>query len=165
MASFAPIRGSRTDISNTSIVDGQFLVETDTSAQQDNRIYLDVGSNRIIVGGNANYIFVNADQGLVVGNATTEEQGIDITFTNGLISSSNRVELYSERCNQDGTAYVGSTTGTQVDPELNLLRPLRYTGMYFDDVNHVLTVHVQNLPDNTNSGNTQYYKFSAQIFI
>lgn len=47
MASFAPVRGTRTQINATSIIDGQFLLETD---QGDNsRILLDVGSNRITV--------------------------------------------------------------------------------------------------------------------
>lgn len=49
MASFAPIRGTKAQINNTPIVDGQFLIETD---QDDlNKIYLDNGSVRIYVGG------------------------------------------------------------------------------------------------------------------
>lgn len=50
MASFAPIRGTRTQIRNTPIVDGQFLVETDQGV--DNMIYIDEGSTRTMVGGN-----------------------------------------------------------------------------------------------------------------
>lgn len=49
MASFAPIRGTRAQIGTTPIVDGQFLVETNQGAN--NRIYLDTGSTRSIVGG------------------------------------------------------------------------------------------------------------------
>jgi len=49
MASFAPIRGTRTQIATTPIVDGQFLVETNQGAN--NRIYLDTGSTRSVVGG------------------------------------------------------------------------------------------------------------------
>lgn len=49
MASFAPIRGTRTQIGTTPIVDGQFLVETNQGAN--NRIYLDTGTTRTIVGG------------------------------------------------------------------------------------------------------------------
>lgn len=49
MASFAPIRGTRTQIGTTPIVDGQFLVETNQGAN--NRIYLDTGSTRSVVGG------------------------------------------------------------------------------------------------------------------
>lgn len=49
MASFAPIRGTRTQIATTPIVDGQFLIETNQGAN--NRIYLDTGSTRSVVGG------------------------------------------------------------------------------------------------------------------
>lgn len=50
MASFAPIRGTRAQISATPIVDGQFLFETDQGTN--NKIYADVNSIRSIVGGN-----------------------------------------------------------------------------------------------------------------
>ena len=50
MASFAPIRGTRSQIQVTPIVDGQFLVETDQGVG--NKIYMDEGSTRTIVGGN-----------------------------------------------------------------------------------------------------------------
>jgi hypothetical protein len=49
MASFAPIRGTRAQIATTPIVDGQFLVETNQGVN--NRIYLDTGSTRSVVGG------------------------------------------------------------------------------------------------------------------
>lgn len=39
MASFAPIRGTRSQINNTPLVDGQFLVETDQGDQ--NKTYID----------------------------------------------------------------------------------------------------------------------------
>lgn len=42
MASFAPIRGTKAEIQNTPIVDGQFLIETDQGDQ--NKIYIDNGS-------------------------------------------------------------------------------------------------------------------------
>lgn len=48
MASFAIIRGTAVDIQNTPIVDGQLLFETDQG--NDNKIYGDVGSTRIILG-------------------------------------------------------------------------------------------------------------------
>lgn len=53
MASFAPIRGTRSQIETTPIVDGQFLIETDSEqVGSKERIYLDVNnSSRIIVGG------------------------------------------------------------------------------------------------------------------
>lgn len=50
MASFAPIRGTRAQIQATPVVDGQFLVETDQG--DNNKIYIDEGSTRTIVGGN-----------------------------------------------------------------------------------------------------------------
>ena len=49
MASFAPVRGTRTQINNTPIVDGQLLFETDQG--ESNLIYMDSGSNRIIFSG------------------------------------------------------------------------------------------------------------------
>ena len=55
MASFAPIRGTRTqlDPSNTPIIDGQFLIETDQG--DESKIYADIDNSgsleRIIVGG------------------------------------------------------------------------------------------------------------------
>ena len=39
MASFAPIRGTRQEIENTPLVDGQFLIETDQGDQ--NKTYID----------------------------------------------------------------------------------------------------------------------------
>lgn len=39
MASFAPIRGTRSEIENTPLVDGQFLIETDQGDQ--NKTYID----------------------------------------------------------------------------------------------------------------------------
>lgn len=50
MSSFSPIRGTRAQIAATPIVDGQFLVETDSSGN--NKIYADIdNSNRRVVGG------------------------------------------------------------------------------------------------------------------
>lgn len=49
MASFAPIRGTRTEINNTQIVDGQLLFETDQSLSNTN-LYADTSSNRIVLG-------------------------------------------------------------------------------------------------------------------
>lgn len=53
MASFAPIRGSRSEIISTPTIDGQILFETDQG--NDGKIYLDVGTgssgNRIPIGG------------------------------------------------------------------------------------------------------------------
>ena len=112
MASFAPIKGTRANIGTTPIVEGQFLVETDQSAN--NRIYLDKGTgsgNRIIVGGNANYIDILADQnasGVIAGNATTAA-GYDLTFTNNIITSNcTIVDLYCEQY----TSAAGTTPTT-----------------------------------------------------
>ena len=151
MASFAPIRGSRTDIGNTSIVDGQFLVETDTSSPQDNRIYLDVGSDRIIVGGNANYIFVDANEGVISGTATTEANGVTVTFTNAAISSADRFEVYSEQ--YTSAAGTTPTTGTSANP----LKALMYKNLYVSS--NTVTVNVTDVPNGT------YYKFSLKVYI
>ena len=51
MASFAPVRGTRTQIQSTPIVDGQFLIETDQGVG--NKIYMDVNATRTEVGGNS----------------------------------------------------------------------------------------------------------------
>lgn len=52
MASFAPIRGTRSEINATNIVDGQFLIETDSEdPNNERRIYFDVGTDRVVVGG------------------------------------------------------------------------------------------------------------------
>ena len=60
MASFAPIRDTRENIQNTPIVDGQLLFETNMGAS--NRIYIDVGSTRVQIGGTgANYLYELSD--------------------------------------------------------------------------------------------------------
>ena len=75
MASFAPIRGTRAQIQATPIVDGQFLVETDQGV--DNKIYMDEGSTRTIVGGNTvtgvlPELYIYSETGSVV---TVEDAG------------------------------------------------------------------------------------------
>lgn len=57
MASFAPVKGTRTEINATPIVEGQFLLETDQGNMS--KIYLDVDNNtRIIIGGGGtNYLW------------------------------------------------------------------------------------------------------------
>ncbi len=75
MASFAPIRGTRAQIQTTPIVDGQFLVETDQGV--DNKIYMDEGSTRTIVGGNTvtgvlPELYIYSETGSVV---TVEDEG------------------------------------------------------------------------------------------
>ena len=63
MASFAPIRDTRENIENTPIVDGQLLFETNMGAS--NRIYIDVGSTRVQIGGTgANYLYELSDVNL-----------------------------------------------------------------------------------------------------
>ena len=47
MATFTPIRGSRAEINDTPIVNGQFFIETD---QTINNLYNDNGNNRITLG-------------------------------------------------------------------------------------------------------------------
>ena len=80
MASFAPIRDTRENIQNTPIVDGQLLFETNMGAS--NRIYIDVDSTRVQIGGTgANYLYelsdVNlnnqADKQILQYNSTADE--------------------------------------------------------------------------------------------
>lgn len=50
MASFSPVRGTRSQIQSTAITDGQLLFETDQG--NDGKIYLDIGTtSRITIGG------------------------------------------------------------------------------------------------------------------
>ena len=75
MASFAPIRGTRSQVQATPIIDGQFLVETDQGVN--NKIYMDEGSSRTIVGGNAvtgvlPQLYIYSETGSIV---TVEDAG------------------------------------------------------------------------------------------
>lgn len=100
MASFAPIRDTRVNIQNTPIVDGQILFETDMGAS--NRIYIDVGANRVQIGGTgANYLY---------------ELG-DIDFTN-LIDK--QILQYNENTNkwENTTALDEWYTDVSVDPAM-----------------------------------------------
>lgn len=151
MASFAPIRGSRADIGSTPIVDGQFLVETDTSTPQDNRIYLDIDStHRVIIGGNANYIFVDANEGVVTGNATTQTNGTTVTFTNNYITNASVINLFTEECTD--------VTGTPKSGSTNELKPLNYTWLKVDGSTHTVSAKITSVP------NGSYYKFVIQVY-
>ena len=79
MASFAPIRGTRNEILNTPIVDGQFLLETDQGAN--NKIYTDNGNTRVPVGGNS----VNGSTGSIITVTAQESElyGQTVTITQG----------------------------------------------------------------------------------
>lgn len=147
MASFAPIRGTATDVGNTPIVDGQFLVETDQGAN--NRIFLDNGSSRIIVGGNADYIFVDSNEGIVAGNATTESSGADITFTDNYIVDTSKVIVYTEETDSAGVPVSGTA---------NELKPLSYNYYKINGSTHTVTVNFASIP------NGSYYKFLLQVY-
>lgn len=83
MATFAPIRGTRAQIQNTPNVDGQFLVETDQGAN--NRILMDDGNNRSVIGGGAGMlprIVITAPSGTTVSDITvTNPSGSTSTVT------------------------------------------------------------------------------------
>lgn len=76
MASFSPIRGTRAQISATPIVDGQFLVETDSSGN--NKIYIDNSTNRRVVGGGSGllpHVTIIAPSGTTVSDITVTGTG------------------------------------------------------------------------------------------
>lgn len=76
MASFSPIRGTRAQISATPIVDGQFLVETDSSGN--NKIYIDNSTDRRVVGGGSGllpHVTIIAPSGTTVSDITVTGTG------------------------------------------------------------------------------------------
>lgn len=91
MASFAPIRGTRTEITATPVVDGQFLVETDQSGN--NKIYLDVGTgssgNRRVVGGGSGLLpqlIIKAPSGTTINDIVVTGSGgstLPVTLVSG----------------------------------------------------------------------------------
>lgn len=91
MASFAPIRGTRTQITATPIVDGQFLIETDQSGN--NKIYLDIGTgssgNRRVVGGGSGLLpqlIIKTPSGTTVNDVTVTGSGgstLPVTLISG----------------------------------------------------------------------------------
>lgn len=83
MSSFAPIRGTRTVINSTPIVDGQFLIETDQTDTTGNKIYLDNGSTRIHVGGAreaSDIVYDNTETSTII-SATDVQDAIDETVS------------------------------------------------------------------------------------
>ena len=76
MASFSPIRGTRAQISATPIVDGQFLIETDSSGN--NKIYIDNSTDRRVVGGGSGllpHVTIIAPSGTTVSDITVTGTG------------------------------------------------------------------------------------------
>lgn len=147
MASFAPIKGTRTDIGNTPIVEGQFLVETDQS--QNNRIYLDKGTGtgqRIIVGGNANYIDLTSTIIAGTGAAAT------VSFQNAIITTNGWYEIFSEE-------FTDATGTTPVSGLANAIIPLNYTDIVIDTSTTPYTVKVNfsSIP------NGKYYKITLRV--
>lgn len=63
MASFAPIKGTHTQIQNTPIVDGQFLCEVDQG--NDGKIYIDSGNTRVPIGGGSTALSTLGDINLL----------------------------------------------------------------------------------------------------
>lgn len=59
MASFAPVKGSRTEIENTPIIDGQVLFETDQG--NDGKIYIDDNLTRVPIGGGSSALSTLGD--------------------------------------------------------------------------------------------------------
>ena len=107
MASFAPIRDTRTNIQNTPIVDGQLLFETDMGAS--NRIYIDVGSTRVQIGGSgANYLYELADV-----NVLNEEENQILQYnssTNKWVNATALDEWYTDTTVDSGMAADGTKT-------------------------------------------------------
>lgn len=70
MASFAPVRGTRTQINNTPIVDGQILFEIDQG--DNNVIYMDNGSTRATFSGKVltSYLIVDTSRYGKITNAS-----------------------------------------------------------------------------------------------
>lgn len=104
MASFAPIRDTRTNIENTPIVDGQILFETDMGSA--NKIYIDNGSTRVQIGGSGAHYLDDLDDVQLVGTPNNKEilqyDGNDWTNANAL----------DEWYNTTQTALAGDTDVT-----------------------------------------------------
>lgn len=148
MASFAPIKGTRTEIGNTPIVEGQFLVETD---QVQNRIYLDKGTGtgqRIIVGGNSNYVDLESSVIAGTGAATT------VSFQNAIITTDGWYDILSEE-------FTDATGTTPVSGLSNKLTPLQYTDVVLDTTTSPYTVNV-NL---SSVPNGKFYKVTLRVGI
>lgn len=149
MASFAPIKGTRTDIGNTPIVEGQFLVETDQA--QNNRIYLDKGTGagqRVIVGGNANYIDLTS--AIIAGTGAAET----VSFQNAIITTNGWYEIFTEE-------FTDATGTTPVSGLANKLTPLKYTDIVIDTSTTPYTAQVSlaSVP----SG--KYYKVTLRVGV
>lgn len=102
MASFAPIRGTRAQIGTTPIVDGQFLVETNQGAN--NRIYLDTGSTRSVVGGGTG-LLPHLTTGLNPTISPPDGYTLSITVTNPDGTSTTPLNMLSDNigeCNLNG---------------------------------------------------------------
>ena len=79
MATFLPIRNTKTEIDTTPIVDGQFLMTTDLG--DNNRIYLDNGTQRIDLNST---------------NTSSVASSVTITDTNNYFTSGNVEGALSE---------------------------------------------------------------------
>lgn len=92
MASFAPIRGTKTQIENTPMVDGQFLIETSEGNQ--NKIYVDSYNNgdlqRTMAGGGGHKILPTIDS-TETGYPPTEEKVVDTINTVGATATTDKI--------------------------------------------------------------------------
>ena len=94
MASFAPIRGSKSQILTTPLVDGQFLIEAETAEDSENKIYLDVydtSSNlqRVLVGGGGHTMLPDPK-----GTPAPDEDAIVDTVNNAINTNKNVASLF-----------------------------------------------------------------------
>ena len=147
MASFAPIKGTRTQIGSTPIIEGQFLVETDQN--QNNRIYLDKGTGsgeRVVVGGNANYIDLISSVISGTGADTS------VSFQNAIITISSVLEIFSEE-------FTDGTGTTPISGASTAITPLKYSSINVDTTTSPITVKV-NLPSVPNG---HYYKVTLRV--
>lgn len=133
MASFAPIRGTRQQIENTPLVDGQFLVETDQGDQ--NKTYIDSLNNgtvqRTMCGGGGHEILPNPKD---TTNPPTEDRVVTAvnaaTATNeqivSLYGTQNWTNTMTKRVVYNGTIPANATgIGTWIDDDtLEALRAM-----------------------------------------
>ena len=122
MASFSPIRGTKTEIENTPRVDGQMLIETSEGNQ--NKIYIDTYDSvsgtieRTMAGGGGHQILPPMDDP----NYTPNEADV-VEYTNAQLPKTDKIpSLYGmqqftniksyRRIMEGGTAIGGATIGS-----------------------------------------------------
>lgn len=167
-----PVKGTTSQISNTPILDGQILFETDNTAGQ-NHIYIDVETNRVPVGiydwnQIENKPFTSIGAGLSVTNGVLNLDSPiiidwdDITlrpFTtigNGLYSHNDALTAWVEDVNCSWVG-VASSTGIRV-------QQIAYTVNGSESVNNIDgTLFMQYSQTLSTSSNTVYTFTSSSI--